>query len=43
MSFREELLFDAATKRITNNAKADAMLKMTCRPAWDVKKLAGLS
>ena len=39
----EELLFDAATKRITNNAKADAMLKMTCRPAWDVKKLAGLS
>ena len=39
----EELLFDEAAGRITNNAKADAMLKMTCRPAWDVRKLAGIA
>lgn len=37
----EELLFDEATGRITNNAKADAMRRMkACRGDWDVKKLA---
>lgn len=38
----QELLFDEKTWRITNNPKADAFLKFTCRPNWDLRKLAGV-